>query len=167
MKKICFMFGHRDAPQEISSALEAAVEEQYYKFGVRSFIVGHRGAFDTMAASAVKNLKKRYADVCLQMLIAYHPAQRKINVPEGFDGTYYPDGMERIPPRFCICAANRKLVSLADTVICYVKYVGNTKDLLRIVIGRNIPICNLATAWMLANSDLSLSSILLRTNGSL
>lgn len=143
--KTCFLFGHRDTPDDILPALEAAIKAQYASFGIRCFIVGHYGNFDKLASIALRNVKAKLVDMRLQMLIPYHPALQNIVAPDGFDGTYYPDGLEQVPLRYRIVAANRKIVSIADTVICYVKYVGNAKDLLKLAIDRKIPIHNLAT----------------------
>ena len=57
--KSCFLFGHRDAPSEIRTRMEEAVERHYQEYGIRQFYVGGYGAFDSMAASAVKDAKMR------------------------------------------------------------------------------------------------------------
>ena len=59
--KSCFLFGHRDAPCEIRTSIEEAVERHYRQYGVNWFYVGRYGAFDSMAASAVKAAKNAIA----------------------------------------------------------------------------------------------------------
>lgn len=126
--KSCFLFGHRDAPCEIRTSIEEAVERHYRQYGVNWFYVGRYGAFDSMAASAVKAAKKRHSDIELYLLLPYHPAQRPVAVPEGFDGTFYPP-LESVPRRYAIVKANRYMVETSDTVICYVSHFGNARNL--------------------------------------
>lgn len=133
--KSCFLFGHRDAPYEIQTRIEKAVERHYQQYGVRQFYVGGYGAFDSMAASAVKAVKKRYSDLELYLLVPYHPMQRPIAVPEGFDNTFYPP-LERVPRRYAIVKANQYMVDTCDTIICYVSHFGNTRNLLEYVQAR-------------------------------
>lgn len=63
-------------------------------------------------------------------MIPYHPAERGIEVHPGFDGTFYPEGMENVPRKVAIVRANQYMIRNADTVICYVKHFGNTRALL-------------------------------------
>lgn len=120
--KSCFFIGHRDAPAEIYPALYAAIEDHIVHYGVREFIVGHYGSFDRLAASAVKAAKRIYLDVKLTLLLPYHPAEKSIPTPAGFDGTLYPPGMESVPRRAAIVRANRYMVDHVDYLIAYVWY---------------------------------------------
>ena len=85
-RKSCFFIGHREASEEIYPALYAAVEQHILEYGVTEFIVGHYGGFDRLAASAVKEAKRFYPEVKLILLLPYHPAERPISTPDGFDG---------------------------------------------------------------------------------
>ena len=128
--KTCFLFGHRDAPDGLRSCIEAAVEYHYRELGINQFIIGAYGNFDRMAAGAVKAVKQRHSDICLSLLLPYHPAERPVEIPPGFVSTLYPEGMESVPRKFAIVRANQYMVKNADTVICYVKHFGNTRALL-------------------------------------
>ena len=55
----------------------------------------------------------------LTLLLPYHPAERPIPTPEGFDGTFYPPGIERVPRKFAIIRANRYVVDHVDYLIAY------------------------------------------------
>lgn len=127
--KSCFLFGHSDAPQDIQSAIEAAVERQYLNHGIRQYYVGGYGSFDRLAASALKTVKKQYQDISLYLLLPYHPAERPVETPEGFDGTFYPPP-EKVPRRYAIVRANRYMIETCDSIICYVNHIGNTRTLL-------------------------------------
>lgn len=125
----CFLFGHRDSPYDIQSDIEVAVEQQYLNYGIRQYYVGGYGSFDSMAASAIKKVKKRYKDISLFLLLPYHPAERPVETPEGFDSTFYPP-LEKVPRRYAIVRANRYMIESCDSVICYVNHIGNTRKLL-------------------------------------
>ena len=86
--KSCFFIGHREAGSEILPALEDAIEKHISEYGVTEFIVGNYGGFDRLAARAVIAAKERHPDITLSLLIPYHPAERPIGTPPGFDGTF-------------------------------------------------------------------------------
>ena len=92
--KSCFFIGHREASSEIFPALTEAVEKHIKEYGVTEFIVGNYGGFDHIAAKAVIEAKERYLGITLSMLIPYHPAERPMELPQGFDKTFYLLGME-------------------------------------------------------------------------
>ena len=77
------------------------------------------GVFDRLAASAVKAAKHLYPDVKLILLLPYHPAERPIPTPDGFDNTFYPPGMESVPRKIAIVRANRYVVDHVDYLIAY------------------------------------------------
>ena len=105
--KSCFFIGHRETSEEIYPALYAAVEQHILEYGVTEFIVGHYGGFDRLATSAVKEAKHFYPEVKLTLLLPYYPAERSIPTLDGFDGTFYPPGMESVPRKAAIIRANR------------------------------------------------------------
>ena len=123
------MFGHGDAPESIMLRILAAIEAQYRDNGVTAFYVGNRGSFDRMAAAAVKQVKQQFPEISLILVLAYHPGERAVDLSEGFDGSYYPP-LENIPKRYAIVRANQHMIDTADSVICYVNHIGNTKKLL-------------------------------------
>ena len=92
--KTCFFIGHRETGERILPALAQEIERHVTEYGVTEFVVGHYGGFDRLAASAVREAKKRHPEITLTLLLPYHPHDQFIPVPEGFDGTFYPPGME-------------------------------------------------------------------------
>ena len=128
--KSCFFIGHRETSEAIYPALYAVVEQHILEYGVTEFIVGHYGGFDRLAASAVKEAKRFYPEVKLTLLLSYHPAERPIPTPDGFDGTFYPPGMECIPRKAAIIRANRYIVDHVDYLIAYAWHpASNARDL--------------------------------------
>ena len=130
-EKSCFFIGHRESSEEIYPALYAAVEQHIVEYGVTEFIVGHYGGFDRLAASAVKEVKCFYPEVKLTLLLPYHPAERPIPKPDGFDKTFYPPGMESVPRKVAIVRANRYVVDHVDYLIAYAWHpASNARELL-------------------------------------
>ena len=128
--KSCFFIGHREASEEIYPVLHAAVEQHIVEYGVTEFFVGHYGGFDRLAALAVKEAKRFYPEVKLTLLLPYHPAGRPIPTPDGFDGTFYPPGMESVPRKAAIVRANRYVVDHVDYLIAYVWHpASNAREL--------------------------------------
>ena len=117
--KSCFFIGHREASQDIVPAIEEAIEKHILEYGVTEFIVGNYGGFDHLAASAVIHAKQRYPQITLALLLPYHPAERPVEKPDGFDNTYYPEGMEKVPRKLAIARANRYVVDHVDYLIAY------------------------------------------------
>ena len=128
--KSCFFIGHRETSEEIYPVLYAAVEQHILEYGVTEFIVGHYGGFDRLAASAVKEAKHFYPEVKLTLLLPYYPAERSIPTLDGFDGTFYPPGMESVPRKAAIIRANRYVVDHVDYLIAYVWHLAsNAREL--------------------------------------
>ena len=115
----CFFIGHRETGDELIPALTAAVERHITEYGVTSFIVGRYGNFDKLAARVVIDAKKRHPEVTLTLLLPYHPFDRPTPTPKGFDGTFYPPGMETVPKRVAIIRANRYMVEHSTHLIAY------------------------------------------------
>ena len=117
--KSCFLIGHREAASELLPELRKIVEKHISEYGVTEFVVGRYGNFDHLAAKAVISLKRQYPQITLSLLIPYHPAERPMETPPGFDNTYYPPGMEKVPRKLAIVRANRYMVDHVDYLIAY------------------------------------------------
>lgn len=117
--KTCFLIGHRDAPGELRERLVRAIDEAVVRDGVTEFVVGQYGAFDRMAAGCLAEAKKAHPGLRLLLLLPYHPAERPVDLPRGFDGSFYPPGMEQVPRRLAIVRANEYMARHCDLLICY------------------------------------------------
>lgn len=132
MGQSCFFIGHREADESLRPALAQAVERHIAEYGVTDFFVGHYGGFDGLAASVVKEAKKRHPEVTLTLLLPYHPYDQPIPTPAGFDGTFYPSDMEQVPKRVAIVRANRWMVDHTTHLIAYVWHpASNARELLK------------------------------------
>ena len=143
--KSCFFIGHREASSEVLPALREAVERHIVEYGVTEFIVGNYGGFDRMAAKAVIEAKTRHPQITLTLLLPYHPAERSIDLPPGFDNSFYPPGMEKVPRRFAISKANRYMIDHTDYLLAYAWHpASNSRNLVERASCRNIFVTNVA-----------------------
>lgn len=128
--KTCFFIGHREAPDSLLPILSAEVERHITEYGVTDFVVGRYGQFDSLAVRSVKAAKKRHPEVTLTLLLPYHPYDRPVPKTSGYDGTFYPPGMESVPKRAAIVRANRYMVDHSNFLIAYAWHpASNARDL--------------------------------------
>jgi hypothetical protein len=118
-EKTCFFIGHRETGEELLPSLTAEVERHITEYGVENFIVGNYGGFDRLAARVVKAAKEHHPEIVLTLLLPYHPYDQPMKLPAGFDGSFYPPGMETVPKRAAIVRANRYMVDHSDFLIAY------------------------------------------------
>ena len=129
--KSCFFIGHREADDRLLPRLELVVDRLIREENVRYFYVGGYGGFDRLAAAAVRRMKQKHPDITLMLVLPYHPAERPTEAPDGFDGTYHPDGLESTPKRYAIVRANKIMVDTCDWLVCYVRHgASNSRKLL-------------------------------------
>lgn len=129
--KTCFFIGHREADERLLPELMSVVERLIIEEQVSCFYVGGYGGFDRIAASAIKRSKQNHPEITLMLVLPYHPAERPVEIPHGFDGTYYPEGMEKVPRRFAIVKANEIMVNTSDWLIAYVRHgASNSRKIL-------------------------------------
>lgn len=119
--KSCFFIGHREADERLLPKLKDTIERLITEEAVSNFYVGGYGGFDRIAGAAVKQVKERHPNIVLQLVLPYHPAERPIEAPVGYDGTYYPEGLENVPRQYAIVRANKIMVDTSDWLIAYVR----------------------------------------------
>ena len=129
--KSCFFIGHREANEQLLPRLKLTIDSLITEENVRYFYVGGYGGFDRIAASAVKHAKQKHPDIILMLVLPYHPAERSINIPNGFDGTYHPEGLTHTPKRYAIVRTNMVMIDTCDYLVCYVNHgASNSRNLL-------------------------------------
>lgn len=132
MAGTCFFIGHRDTAESMKPALSQAINHLIAEHGVTEFMVGHYGAFDRLAARSVIDAKAQYPGISLTLLLSYYPVQHQVTLPDGFDGSFYPPGMESVPNRLAIVRANRFAVDCSQYLIACVWHpASNAYELLR------------------------------------
>ena len=120
--KSCFFIGHREADERLLPILSTEIERLITEEQVSFFYVGGYGGFDRIAATAVKRMKHHHPEITLILVLPYHPGERPQEIPYGFDGTYYPDGLEKVPRRYAIVRANEIMAKQSDWLISYVRH---------------------------------------------
>ena len=92
------------------------VTQKLIEQGATTFFLGGYGAFDSLAASILREQKKQYPQIELVLVLAYLNTERNTS---GYDSTVYPP-LETVPRRFAIFHRNRWMVESADVVVAYV-----------------------------------------------
>lgn len=95
----------------LDSILPPLIEE-----GARTFYLGGYGAFDSMAAAAVRRQKADHPDIEAVLVLAY--LDRAADA-DRYDRTTYPP-LEKVPRRYAISKRNQWMVDVSDAVISYV-----------------------------------------------
>lgn len=119
MAKICTFFGHRIAPDSLSSPLEQEVLRLIVNENVDTFYIGKQGNFDLMASKAVLKLNKIYPHLKLYQILAYLPVKNNMHKDSCID-TIYPEGIEFGLPRFAIKRRNQWMIEQTDWLISFV-----------------------------------------------
>lgn len=96
-----------------------------------------------MAAKAAISAKAAHPEVTPLLLLPYHPAERPIEAPLGFDGTFYPPGIESVPRRYAIVRADRYMIDHADHLIANAWHPGNARNMVEYAQRKDIPTFNL------------------------
>ena len=106
------------------------VTQKLIEQGATTFYLGGYGAFDSLAASVLREQKKQYPQIELVLVLAYLNTGRNTS---GYDITVYPP-LETVPRRFAISHRNRWMVESADVVVAYVLHdLGGAATTLRCV----------------------------------
>lgn len=94
------------------------------KENVTEFYNGYKGAFDSLCARTVNELKKDYPFIKSFWVLSYMPREKDDctdNLLKLFDESIYPD-LENVHPRFAIVKCNEWMVNNSDFLIAYVKH---------------------------------------------
>ena len=81
--------------------------------GAATFYLGGYGAFDGLAAAALRKLKETYPHIELVLVLAY--LNRDTDASR-YDSTTYPP-LEKVPPRYAIVKRNEWMVCESDVVV--------------------------------------------------
>lgn len=141
----CCFFGHREVHDAIRPLLLQAIRTMIEQMHVIDFYVGDKGCFDSMAFSCVKELRKEYPYIRLQVVLAYMPGQ-KAELEKDYTDTIYPENMETVPRRFAIVARNHWMADRCAYAIVYVNGVGGAYSAAAYADRKGVKIYNLASA---------------------
>lgn len=126
INKICCFAGHRDIYDDsIKDKIKEILITLIEKENVKTFWVGNYGAFDRYSASVVRELKKVYSGITLELVIPY--LTKEMNEHKEFYYKEYDDIlMADIPPstpaKFRIIKANQYMIESSAYLICYITH---------------------------------------------
>ena len=106
--------GHSEVsnPEEIKKKLTRIIEDLISE-GATTFLLGGYGAFDSLAARSVKELKSSHPEVRSILVIPYLDREYDLTL---YDESEYPP-IENVPKRFAISKRNEWMIDQADMVI--------------------------------------------------
>ena len=133
--KTCFLIGNRNTPHIIKERLADVVKKHIVEYGVTTYIVGNYGDFDRIVQGVLREVKERHPNISLYLLAPY-ALNQKVYTPIGFDGTFYPNGFEKVPFRLAIVEANRKMIEQSKYLISYCHHIGNTRKIVEYALKR-------------------------------
>ena len=104
-------------PESVREWLRGVVRE-LIAGGADVFYLGGYGAFDSMAASVIREQKKAHTNLEMVLVLPYLNSNMDTS---GYDYTVYPP-LETVPKRFAISKRNQWMVEQADVVVAYVTH---------------------------------------------
>lgn len=156
-KKACFI-GHRNIWNENLKIKLAQVVEQEILTGTKHFTMGTHGDFDKVALNVCKDLRNRYKDIVIEVVIIDLQQLKTIVKSDPILGIekYIPyDDVETViyDTEQChykakIISSNKQMVDNCTTLICYVnenKFKSGAKLILKYAKRKGLKIINLFT----------------------
>lgn len=148
---ICSFAGHSklyntgEIYEHLLSVIEALITDE----NIREFWVGNYGAFDRLSAKAVKELKNKYPNIQLNLVIPYLTAEinkHKEEYYKEYDSILIAEIPEKTPKKAQIIKCNQYMVKKSQVLVAYVSYSwgGAVKTLEYAQKQKNIRIINLA-----------------------
>ena len=124
IKRCCFA-GHGDIwDSNLAEKIKNIAENLIVNYNAKEFWVGNYGKFDAYAATGIRELKKTYSDIELDLVIPYLTksiTEYKELYYKKCDNILIADIPENTPKRFYITKANEYMVSNSDFLICYIQ----------------------------------------------
>lgn len=123
---ICSFAGHSKQiyDDSIKEDVKNKCRELICDYGVNEFWVGDYGFFDSLAAEAVRELKKQYSHIRLTLVIPY--VTKKINEYReqyyiNYDSILLADMPENTPIRYRILKCNQYMIDNSEYLIAYIE----------------------------------------------
>ncbi len=153
-RKICFI-GHRDVFENIEKRLKAEIENQI-SMGGNCFMVGIHGDFDKIVLTCLRELKRKYTKIKIEVVItSLKHAEKQLICEDELEKEYYDpyQDVDRVMYEIenehfkrQIIVSNQKMIDDCNVLICYVDNKRNrsgAKRALSYAQKRNLQIINL------------------------
>ena len=125
MKRCCFC-GHSNIwDSGVKDRIKNIAEDLIVHHHIKEFWVGNYGSSDSYASSVIKELKKKYTHIELDLIIPYitNPINEyKEEYYKNYDNILIADIPENTPKRFHIIKANEYMVNNSAYLICYIEW---------------------------------------------
>jgi len=118
----CTFFGHRDCPDRIKPLLKKTLIDLIENHDVDLFYVGQQGAFDAMVYFVLKEMKEVYPHIRYTVVFDQIPEKQDEMYPFDSSETLFPEGMEKVHPRFRISRRNQWMLKRSSFVISYITH---------------------------------------------
>jgi len=125
--KICCFAGHSRIYDEsdLYKRIYEKCEMLITNFKADEFWVGNYGVFDKMSARVLQDLKKKYSDIQINLVVPYITTEitrNKQRYYKVFDNIIISEMSKNIPPQYRIIKSNQYMIDNCDFLIAYVKY---------------------------------------------
>lgn len=113
--------GHRKifgkcVAERLEKAISAEIEG-----GCKNFTMGTHGEFDALALSVCRNLRNRYRDIGIEVVITgFHTIEKRCGYEPYSDVKTVMYNIEETHYKRKITLSNRQMIDACDTLICYV-----------------------------------------------
>ena len=116
---ICTFFGHKDTDFSKKEKIKMKIVELIQSNDVTTFYVGNNGNFDFMIQNILEELSKENESISYSIVLSYINERALSSIQSK---TIFPEGLEKVPPRFSISKRNEWLIKNSDFAIVYSKY---------------------------------------------
>ena len=121
-EKICSFCGHRDCDSSIRKQIKETITDLIENQGITTFYSGGMGNFDKLCESVVRELKQKYEDIRLCLIMPY--MTKKLNTDKEYYNAMYdeiiiPD-LGDIHYKRAITERNKWMVDCSDVILFYV-----------------------------------------------
>lgn len=125
MRTITFA-GHREVYQsDVSARLNAVLDKISETENELIFYVGGMGEFDSLAASAVRRMRKQHPEKSIKLILVEPYMKQSINADREFihglyDDIWVPIELAEVHYKKAITERNKLMVRESDVLVCYV-----------------------------------------------
>ena len=142
--KSCTFYGHASIPEDLKPVLKEKIRKLITEYNVTQFYIGDKGGFDLMVIKCVSELKEEYPRIDFSVVLSYIPGKKTL-WNESLPNTVYPDGLEKVPPKFAILRRNQIMAENSDYAIVYIHRFGGAATAAEYADKKGVKIINIST----------------------
>ena len=140
---IVTFIGHRQIPIDLQPLAYSVLCDLIESKGADEFYVGHNGEYDIMIKNTLLQIKEKYPDIRVTVVLSYLPVNNVERVKS--EDTLYSEILAKVPRKFAITQRNKWIIEKSQVVVFYVRHsVSNSSKFLDIAKKKGKEIINLA-----------------------